>query len=85
MEYVNVDVLYETSDLPLVATLVCFGARIEGVEKNGGPRVTFYLRHEGGLDELVNAYYARELKVEPLAYFQALRDAKSRLYGPPIE
>ena len=81
----NVYEYFESSDLPLIAALCSFGANIEAVERGGGPRVTFILKRERGMDQLVQAYYARELKVEPLTYFQALRDAKSRLYGPPIE
>ncbi len=81
----NVNDFFESSDLSLVATLTCLGAKIEAVERNSGPRAIFYVRREKGLDALVQGFYARELQVEPLAYYNALRDAKTRLYGPPIE
>ena len=76
---------FESSNLSLVGTLCVFGAAIEGVNRNDGHRAIFYIKHEKGLERLVQAFYARELKVEPLAYYNALRDVKSRLYATPIE
>ena len=72
--------LYQTSDLSLVAALCTFGAKIDFVERTT-PRATFHIEPVSGLDRLVAAFYARDLTVEPLAYFNALRDAKTRLYG----
>ncbi len=84
MEIINENELFETSDLSLVAALCCFGAKIDAVERNSGPRATFYLRHEKGLDALVQAFWAHTLQVEPLEYFNALKEAKSRLYDRTI-
>ena len=75
------DIYYETSDLSLVSALCCFGAKIEAVEHNNGPRATFYIRREKGLDGLVEAFFAHTLQVDPLLYFNCLREAKTRLYG----
>lgn len=85
MDSLNENDYFESSDLSLVAALVAFGAKIETVERSNGPRAVFYIRREKGLEGLVQGFYARELQVEPLAYYNALRDAKTRLYGPPIE
>ncbi len=81
----NENEYFETSDLSLVAALCSFGAKIEALERNNGPRVVFYIKREKGLDQLVRVFYARELQVDPLTYYNCLRDAKSRLYGSPIE
>ncbi len=80
----NENDLFETSDLPLVAALLSHGAKIEFLERNGGPRVSFYFRRERALDKLVEAFWAHSLTVEPLQYFNALKEAKTRLYGVPI-
>ncbi len=84
METINENDLHQTSDLSFVATALCFGARIEAVERNNGPRATFYLRREKGLDGLVEAFYGHSLQVDPLLYFNCLKEAKTRLYGPPV-
>ena len=71
---------FESSDLSLVAALSCFGAVIESVDRSA-PRAVFYIRREKGLDQLVQAFHGHVLQVEPLAYFNALKEAKSRLYS----
>lgn len=76
---------FESSDLSLVATLRCFGARIEGVDRSNPSRAIFHIPREKGLDQLVEAFWAHSLKVDPIEYFNALKEAKSRLYGPPIK
>lgn len=84
MAYPNENYVFETSDLSLVAALITHGAKIVSVERNNGPRATFYIRREKGLDGLVEAFWAHALQVEPLTYFNALKEAKSRLYGPSV-
>ena len=79
----NENDLFETSDLSLVAALRCFGAVIEGVD-HSSPRAVFSLRREKGLDQLVQAFFAHSLEVDPLTYFNCLKEAKTRLYGPAI-
>jgi hypothetical protein len=77
----NENDFYETHDLPLVAALMCFGSKIDSVERNGGPRATFYLQRQKGLDTLVENFYSHKLQVDPILYFNCLKEAKSRLYG----
>jgi hypothetical protein len=71
----------EVTDLSLVAALCCHGATIEAVERNEGPRAIFYIRREKGLDSLIKAFYSHSLLVDPLVYFQCLKEAKTRLYS----
>lgn len=82
-QYVKSGMEFVTSDLSLVAALRCFGASIQYVDKTA-PRAVFYIRREAGIDELVQAFFSHTLQVDPLTYFNALKEAKSRLYGPPI-
>lgn len=77
----NENAIYRSSDLSLIAALISFGARIETVDYSTPPRATFCVIRERGLDEIVQAFYAHSLKVDPLVYFQALKEAKTRLYA----
>ncbi len=79
-EIINENDLFQSSDLSLIATLCCFGATIECIDRNGGPRAVFCVRREHGLDQLVQAFWSHELKVDPLDYFNALKQCKTRLY-----
>ncbi len=75
----NKNDLFQSSDLSLVAALSCFGAVIEDVDRRAA-RAVFHIRREEGLNQLVSAFHSHALTVEPLAYFNALKQAKSRLY-----
>lgn len=75
---------YQSSDLALVATLCCYGYRIETVDKNNPSRAIFYIPRDKGIDDLTQAYWAHKLQVDPLVYFASLKEAKSRLYGDDI-
>lgn len=79
----NANEYFESSDLSLVAALCCYGAVIESVDRSK-QRAVFYMRREKGMTSLVQAFYEHTLQVEPLSYFQALRESKTRLYEPPI-
>lgn len=75
--------LFPTSDLSLVAALCCYGAVIESIDRST-PRAVFYIRRENGLEQLVQAFHSHSLRVEPLAYFNAMKEAKSRLYSAAV-
>ena len=79
MTVVNENDLFQSSDLSLVAALCCFGAVIESVDRSA-PRAVFSMRREKGLDQLIQAFWSHELNVDPQIYFNALKEAKSRLY-----
>jgi len=71
---------YKTSDLAL-ATTISLSFPIESVEQTGGRRVVFVFRESEALDELVEAYWRCELKVEPQRFFDQLRTIKTRIYS----
>lgn len=71
---------FTTSDLSLAAALRCLGATIEEVDHTEPSRALFCFRRVGDLDAWIHAYWAGELKVEPQAYFAALKAVKTRLY-----
>lgn len=76
----NENDFFETSDISLVAALLCFNAVIEEVDRSSA-RAVFCLR-KGNINELVKEFHNHSLHVEPLTYFNALKEAKSRLYSP---
>lgn len=77
----NENELFQTSDLSLAATLSCFGAKIEAVDHGNASRAVFHFKREKGLDGLVQGFWAHELQVDPLVYFNCLKEAKTRLYS----
>lgn len=75
----NINDYYSTNDLSLAA-VISLHYPLWTIDKNNPQKAQFLFKREGGLDDLVEAFWRRELKVEPLAYFQQLKVIKSQLY-----
>lgn len=70
---------YHTSDLALATTISLFYP-IERIDKTNPKKAQFFFKRNERLDQLIEAYWRRELKIEPQAYFNQLRIIKARLY-----
>jgi len=69
---------YRCSDLPLV-TFISLHYPIDSIDKTNSQRIIFLFKRNQSLDKLIEAYWRRELKVEPQLYFNQLKTIKSRL------
>ncbi|MFA7170179.1 MAG: DUF5659 domain-containing protein [Candidatus Paceibacterota bacterium] len=72
---------YKTSDLPLVSALSCFGYQIESIDKQNPTKAIFLIRRDERLDDLIQLYFTHQLKVEPLGFFNFLKEIKNRIYN----
>lgn len=70
---------YSSSDLALVTTLSLFYP-IEAIDRQNPHKAVFVFKRDAELDRLIEAYWRKELKVEPQTYFQQLKVLKARLY-----
>ena len=71
---------YQTSDLAL-ATAISLWYPIDAIDKTDPRKATFLFKRDEKIDELLEAYWKRELKVEPQTYFNQLKAIKARLYS----
>ena len=71
---------YQTADLALAAAISIF-VPLEAIDKTDSRRAYFIFSQSEELEELVSAFWRKELKVEPQAYFDQLRAIKTRLYA----
>ena len=69
---------FRTADLAL-ATAISLFYPLESIDR-GNRKAQFVFKRDVGLDDLIASYWRRELKVEPQAYFDAMRVIKGRLY-----
>lgn len=76
----KLDDFYSSSDLALVNTISLWYP-IEAIDRSDPNKALFLFRRDENLDQLLEAYWKRELKVEPQAYFAQLKAIKSRLYA----
>lgn len=70
---------YKTTDLAL-ATAISLWYPIEAIDRTNPNKAEFLFKREEGLDEVVEAFWKRALKVDALSYFNQLKVVKSRLY-----
>jgi hypothetical protein len=74
----NENTFFKTTDLAL-ATTISLSYPLETIDR-GNRKAQFVFKRDVGLDELITSYWRRELKVEPQAYYDALRVTKGQLY-----
>ena len=71
---------FQTSDLPLCATLCCYGYSIEAIDKQN-PKAIFLIKRNEQLDDLIQKYWTHQLRVEPMSFFNFLKEIKARIYS----
>lgn len=77
---IKLDDYYSTSDLALAA-VISLSYPLEVIDKTQNPhKALFLFRRDNQLDQLVEAYWRGELKINPQTYFAALKNIKARLY-----
>lgn len=70
---------FSTSDLAL-ATVISLFYPLDVVDKTNPHKALFVFKRDDKLDDVIEAYWRRELKIEPQSFFQQLRFLKTRLY-----
>ena len=79
--YLKVGDFYRTSDMALCSTLCCYGYQIEATDKQKPEKIVFLIKKDERIDDLIKLYFTHELKVDPLSYFNYLKEIKTRIYN----
>ncbi|OGF30416.1 hypothetical protein A3H09_02095 [Candidatus Falkowbacteria bacterium RIFCSPLOWO2_12_FULL_45_13] len=77
----NKELYYKTSDLALCAALCCNGYAVNNIDKKNPKRAIFWIKNNNNLDKIIKSYWSRELTVEPMAFFNILKELKARIYN----
>lgn len=72
---------YETNSLVQASTLVCLGISLDSVIKNPDGKAIFVFPKANNLDQILESFWKKTLRVEPNSFFEAQRFLKSRIYG----
>lgn len=72
---------FSSYDLGLAASLVCNGFPVDFLDKSNPRKVEFYFQRADGLDQTIQMYWANQLQVPALSYFNALKMLKNRIYS----
>jgi hypothetical protein len=77
--------LFETSDLNLACVLLSLGYSLDCIDKtSSSSKAKFRFLRREGLDEAIQAFWARDLKLEPLSILTNLKILKNRLYSDEL-
>lgn len=79
-ENLSLSDFYSTPDLAL-ATAISIWYPIDSIDRTNPAKAQFLFKRNSNLDQLIENYWKRELRIEPQAYFSQLKIIKSRLYG----
>lgn len=71
---------YKTSDLPLAVTLSLYFPLIS-VDKSSPRRARFAFEKTGVLEEFIDRFWRRELRIEPIEFSNQTRVLKTRIYS----
>jgi len=77
----NLNEFYKTTDICLAATLCIFDFKIEQIEKVSHSKAVFVFKNSAELAETTKSFFNHELKVEPLGFFNSLKEIKTRIYN----
>lgn len=72
---------FKSSDLALCATLCTHGYNIENIDRQNPKKIVFIIKKDKRLDNLIQKYWTHQLKVEPLSFFNFLKEIKTRIYN----
>ena len=72
---------FKTTDLCLCVALCCSGYQVEAIDKQNPSKAIFLIKRDEQLDELIQLYFTHQLKVEPVSYFNFLKEIKTRIYN----
>lgn len=76
----NTEEFYSVSDFPLAVSLAVW-LPIESIDKKNPRRACFLFRQNEELNQLVESYHKRKLRIEPQEFFLRSRELKSLLYS----
>lgn len=71
---------FKSTDICLCAALCCYGYQIETIDRQNPSKAVFLIKKNEQSDDLIQLYFTHQLKVEPLSFFNFLKEIKTRIY-----
>ncbi len=75
------DIVFGIYDLWLATVLLANGCKLEMIDKEIHGKVQFIFMRDKNLEEIVRAYWAKELRLEPQFLFAHQKLLKNRIYS----
>lgn len=78
------DNTFLTTDLHLASVLLSIGYPLRGIDRSKPKKAIFVFTRNDRLEEIIKAFWARGLKLEPLSVLTSLKLMKNRLYSQDL-
>lgn len=72
---------FETTDLSLATVLVTLGFSLSFLDKQNPKKISFLFDRSERLDTIIQAYWAKQLQLEPQLLFANQKMLKNRIYS----
>lgn len=72
---------FKTTDICLCAALCYCGYQVEAIDKQDPSKVIFLIERDEELDGLIQLYFTHQFRVEPLKFFNSLKEIKIRIHN----
>ena len=72
---------FKSSDISMISAMQCYGYNIEKIERQNTGKAFFLIEKNEKLGKLIKLFFAHKLKVDPLSYFNFLKETKTRIYN----
>jgi len=72
---------FETQELALATTLVCFGYPIFNLERVSNNKLSFVFNRDNGIDEVIQGFWSDSISCSPKKYFYTLKEIKARIFS----
>ncbi|MDD2732182.1 MAG: DUF5659 domain-containing protein [Candidatus Pacebacteria bacterium] len=77
----NSNNLFKTSEFILICVLSCLGIPIEALERDcrNPDKVIAVFKKTESMDKILEDFWKRQIKVEPISFWATVREIKSRI------
>ncbi|OGC59851.1 hypothetical protein A3A70_03045 [candidate division WWE3 bacterium RIFCSPLOWO2_01_FULL_42_11] len=72
---------FTSSELSLCAALITLGFPLYSLDKTNPQKAVFVFKYTPDLDKTIEEFWSKQLRIEPISFFEAQRFVKSRIYG----
>lgn len=79
IKHLSTNDYYESSDLALSAFLSMWYP-LEAIDRTNPQKAKFIFKRDEQLDKLIESYWHGQAQVNPIVYFNSLKNVKARLY-----
>ena len=72
---------FKSSDICLSTALYCYGYKIDAIDNQSPNKSTFLIHRDDGIDDIIQSYFNHKLRIDPITFFNALKEIKTRIHN----